>query len=146
MPLYTVTKTSTALSTSNDSVTIVASSTKPLRVYMVDIKGMGTSSAANEVLMSRSTSGTTGGGGITPAKINSNSNAASFSAYTTWSVQPTLGDTLWRFSVNANGAIDRFTAMPGCEIQVPVSGQLSIRSASGTSNVTINMMIEEVDG
>lgn len=146
MPLYTVTKTSTALSTSNDSVTIVASSTKPLRVYMVDIKGMGTSSAANEVLLSRSSSGTTGGGGITPAKLNSNANAASFSAYTTWSAQPTLGESLWRFGVNANGAIDKFIAIPGAEIQIPVSGQLSIRSASGTSNVAINLLIEEVDG
>lgn len=146
MPLYTVTKTSTALSTSNDSITIVASSTKPLRVYMVDIKGMGTASAANEVLLSRSSSGTTGGGGITPAKLNSNSGSASFSAYTTWSAQPTLGDTVWRFGVNANGGIDKFIAIPGAEIQVPVSGQLSIRSASGTSNVTINLLIEEVDG
>ena len=146
MPLYTVTKTSTALSTSNDSITIVASSTKPLRVYMVDIKGMGTTSAANEVLLSRSSSGTTGGGGITPTKLNSNSGAASFSAYTTWSAQPTLGDTVWRFGVNANGGIDKFVAIPGAEIQVPVSGQLSIRSASGTSNVTINLLIEEVDG
>ncbi len=146
MPLYTVTKTATALSTANDSITIVASATKPLRVYIVDIKGMGTASAANEVLLSRSSSGTTGGGAITPAKVNSGSGSASFSAYTTWSVQPTLGDTVWRFTVNANGGIDKFIAIPGAEIQVPVSGQLSIRSATGTSSVVINMMIEEVDG
>jgi hypothetical protein len=146
MPLYTVTKTATALSTSNDSITIAASGTKPLRVYVVDIKGMGTASAANEVLLSRSSSGTTGGGDITPGKVNSGSGAASFSAYTTWSAQPTLGDTIWRFGVNANGGIDKWVAIPGAEIQVPVSGKLSIRSASGTSSVTINMLIEEVDG
>ena len=88
----------------------------------------------------------TGGGGITPAKLNSGSGSASFSAYTTWSAQPTLGDTVWRFGVNANGGIDKFVAIPGAEIQVPVSGQLSIRSASGTSNVALNLLIEEVDG
>ena len=82
MPLYSVTKTSTALSTSNDAVTIVASATKPLRVYIIDIKGMGTTSAANEVLASRSSGGTTGGGGITPSPTNSGSSSASFSAYT----------------------------------------------------------------
>jgi hypothetical protein len=65
---------------------------------------------------------------------------------TTWSSQPTLGDTLWRFGVNANGGIDKFVAIPGAEVQVPVSGQLSIRSASGTSNVVLSMLIEEVDG
>lgn len=146
MPLFSVTRTSTALSTSNDLLTIVASSSKPLRVYMVDVKGMGTASAANEVLVSRSSSGTTGGGGITPTKLNSGSASASFSVYTTWSAQPTLGDNLLRMAVNANGGIDKFVAFPGGEIQIPVSGQLSIRSASGTSNVVTNLIIEEVDG
>ena len=146
MPLYMVTRTSSALSTSNDTLTIVASSTKPLRIYMVDLKGMGTSSAANEVAVARSSSGTTGGGGITPSPINSGSGSASFSAYTTWSAQPTVGAVLWRAGVNANGGIDKFIAIPGAEIQVPVSGQVSIRSISGTSNVTLNVLIEEVDG
>lgn len=146
MPLYTVTRTSSALSTANDSMTIIASASKPLRVYIVDIKGMGTTSAANEVLLSRSTGGTTGGGAITPSPTNTGSAAASFTVNTTWSAQPTLGVTLWRFGVNANGAVDKFVAIPGAEISVPVSGQLSIRSASGTSSVTINVLIEEVDG
>ena len=146
MPLYSVNRTSAALSTSNDTLTIQASSTKPLRVYIIDLKGMGTASAANEVLAARSTGGTTGGGAVTPSKMNSNSGAASFVVYTTWSAQPTLSDVLWRFGVNANGGIDKFVAIPGAEIQVPVGGQLSIRSASGTSNVAVNVLVEEVDG
>jgi hypothetical protein len=146
MPLYTVSRGSTALSTSNDLLTIVASSTKPLRVYLAELKGMGTTSAANAVLVSRSSSGTTGGGGITPTPLNSGSGAASFAAYTTWSAQPTLGATLLRLGVNANGGIDKWQAFPGSEIQIPVSGQLSIRSESGTSNVLANLVIEEVDG
>lgn len=146
MPLYTVTRTSTALSTSNDAMTIIASASKPLRLYIVDIKGMGTASAANEVLLSRSSGGTTGGGAITPNPVNTGSAAASFTVNTTWSAQPTLGVPLWRFGVNANGAVDKFVAVPGAEISVPVSGQVSIRSASGTSSVTINVLIEEVDG
>lgn len=146
MPLYTVTRTSTALSTTNDLVTVIASSTKPLRVYIVDLKGMGTASAANEVLLSRSSGGTTGGGAITPSPVNVGSAAASFTVNTTWSVQPTIGVNLWRFGVNANGGIDKFVAIPGAEISVPVSGQLTIRSASGTSNVALSMLIEEIDG
>ena len=146
MPLYTVTRTSSALSTTNDTITLVASSTKPLRVYMASGVGMGTSSAANEVAVARSSSGTTPGGGITPSPINSGSGAASFSAYTTWSSQPTLGVVLWRLGINANGGIDKFVAIPGAEIQVPVSGQLSIRSISGTSNATFSVLVEEVDG
>lgn len=146
MPMYTVSRTSTALSTSNDLVTVTASSSKPLRIYVVDLKGMGTASSANEVLVSRSTGGTTGGGAITPQPQNSGSAAASFTVNTTWSVQPTLGVTLWRLGPNANGGIDKFVAFPGAEFSVPVSGQVSIRSASGTSNVVLNMLIEEIDG
>lgn len=146
MPLYTVTRTSTALSTSNDLLTIIASSTKPLRVYIADMKGMGVATAANEVLMSRSSGGTTPGGAITPSPVNSGSSASSFTTATTWAAQPTLGVTLWRFGVNANGGVDKFVAVPGAEISVPVSGQVSFRSASGTSNAVINVLVEEVDG
>lgn len=147
MPLFLVNRTSTALSTSNDYMTIVATATKPLRIYLVDLKGDAIASGANEVLMCRSSSGTTPGGAITPVKVNSGSAAASFAVYTTWSgSQPTLGDVLYRFSVNANGGIDKFVALPGGEIPVPVGGQVSIRSADGTSNMIANLMIEEIDG
>jgi hypothetical protein len=149
MPLFTVTRTTTALSTSNDYMTIIASATKPLRIYVVDVKGDGTITAKNEVLMCRSTVGVGGGGAITPVKVNTGSAAASFTVYTTWSSsQPTLGDVLWRFEVNANGGIDKFVSLPGAEIPVPVSGQISIRAASGSagSNMIANLLIEEVDG
>lgn len=147
MPLYTVTRTSAALSTSNDLLTLVASATKPLRVLIADIKGMGTASAANEVLMARSTGGTTPGGAIAPEKVNSGSAAPALAAYTTWGAQPSLApQPLWRFGVNANGGVDKFVAMPGAEFSVPVGGQVSFRSASGTSNVTIAVLVEEIDG
>lgn len=147
MPLFTVNRTSTALSTTNDYLTIVAANNRPLRIYIIDLKGDANASAANEVGVYRSTVGVGGGGGITPSKVNSGSAAAQFVCYTTWSSsQPTLGDLLWRFSVNANGGIDKFVAIPGAEIPVPVSGQISIRSIDGTSNMIANLLIEEVDG
>ena len=146
MPLYTVSRTSSALSTTADSLTLVASSTKPLRVYVVSGVGMGTASAANEVAVARSSGGATPGGSITPAPINSGSGAASFAAYSSWSTYPTLGAVLWRLGINANGGIDKFNAIPGAEFQVPASGQLSIRSISGTSNVALSLLVEEVDG
>lgn len=147
MPLYTVSRARTALSTTNDLLTIVASATKPLRIYVVDIKGMDTTSAYNEVLMQRSSAGTTPGGAITPAKVNPNSGAASFAAYTTWVAQPTLnGEILWRFGPNSNGGIDKDVVVPGFEWPVPVSGQVSFRSAAGTGQVVINLKVEEIDG
>ena len=148
MPLFTVNRTSTALSTTNDYLTIIAANNRPLRIYIIDMKGDGTASAANEVGVYRSTIGV--GGSNTNAiisKMNSGSAASQFVVYTAWSSsQPTLGDLLWRFSVNANGGIDKFVAIPGAEIPVPVSGQISIRSIDGTSNMICNILIEEVDG
>lgn len=145
MPLYTITRTKTALSTSNDLLTIVASSTKPLRVYVIALTGAGTASADNEVAYAVSSSGTTPGGGITPSPIG-HSGTASFNAYTTWSAQPTLGVVQWRFQVNANGGQDKFQALPGFEFTIPVGGQRSIRSISGTSSVTLDVYVEEVEG
>jgi hypothetical protein len=147
MPLFSVSRARSVLNTSADLLTIVASSTKPLRISVIDIKGMDTSSAVNEIVIQRSSGGTTPGGAITPSKMNPSSASASFSAYTSWSVQPTLdGAVLWRMGPNANGGIDKYVAAPGWEFPVPVSGQVSIRSATGTGNVTINLAVEEIDG
>lgn len=141
--LYTVTRTSSAASTTNDTVTIVAASGKPLMIHSVSIEGDGTSSAANEIVMARCTGGTTGGGAITPGPNDPGSAAASFSAYTTWSVQPTLGQVLWRFGVNANGGTSKRETPPGMGFWVPAAGQVSFRSVDGTSNIIINVQVEE---
>jgi hypothetical protein len=144
MALFSVTRTSSALSTTNDTVTITAHATKPLRVLYVEASGMGTASAANEIVIARSSGGTTAGGAITAAPL-AGSGSAGFTVATTWVAQPSLSTVLHRLSVNANGGKDRFNPAPGLEIEVPAGGQISIRSASGTSNVTINeITIDEI--
>lgn len=145
MPLYSVSRARSALSTSNDLLTITASATKPLRVLMGKIAGADTASASNTVLLARSSGGTTAGGSITPVPIQGSS-SASFTVATTWSAQPTLGNVLHRFAPNSNGGIDPFTALPGAEFSVPVGGQISLRSEQGTGNVVVNLIIEEVEG
>ena len=147
MPLFSVSRARASLSLTADLLTIKASGTKPLRISVVDIKGMDSSSSVNEIVMQRSSGGTTGGGASGPAKVDPASAAARFNVYTTWSVQPTLdGDILWRFGPNANGGIDKDVATPGWEWPVPVGGQVSFRSTTGTGNVTINLRVEEIDG
>ena len=64
--IYTITRTSTALSTTNDAMTIIAPASRTVRILSIRITGGATASAYNEVLISRSTGGTTGGGAITP--------------------------------------------------------------------------------
>jgi hypothetical protein len=146
MPLFTVNRQRTALSTTDDLLTIIASSTKPLRVLMAKSAGADAGPAANEVVMQRSAGGTIPGGALTPERVDPNSNGAGFAVYTTWAAQPTLtGGPLHRFAPNANGGIDPFNAFPGAEIKIPVGTQMSFRSVYGTSNVVINMMISEED-
>jgi 1,6-anhydro-N-acetylmuramate kinase len=141
---YSVNRTTSALSTTNDSLTIVCPSTRALKIKEIAISGAGTTSAYNEVAVARSTGGTTGGGGITPTPLAPLSPASGISAWTTWSAQPTLGVVIRRLAVNANGAINRVVFPPGQEIDVPPSGQVSFRSISGTGNVTIDVIYEEV--
>ena len=102
MALYAVTRTSSALNTTNDTVTIVAGA-KALRILYVEASGMGTASAANEILIMKSTGGTTGGGAITPSPL-AGSGSSTFAVYTTWSatadtwncLSPPVGERQWR--------------------------------------------------
>lgn len=143
--IYTVSRTVTALSTSSDTMTIVAAVAKPLRIHIIDISGQGAAAADNTVLITRSTGGTTPASAIVPQPTDPTMPASGFAVYTAWSSQPTLSSVpLWRASINALNGKDRFVASPGTELFIPAAGQVSIRSFSGTSNVVINLLIEEI--
>lgn len=133
---------STVLSTTANTLTINASSTKPLRLLYADVKGHGNVPAQNSVVLYRS-SGGTASTAVTPSKAAADMSAPSFTAYSAYSSQPTLGEVLHRFEVNANGGIDRYQAFPGCEIYLAAGEQISLRSESGTSNVLVNFEIQE---
>lgn len=148
MPLFTVGRSNVALSTASDYATL-QSSNKPLRVGMVDFKGLNTSSSVNEVLMYRATSaGSSTVSAITPAKVNSASASAGFALMTGMasSLESTAGEVLWRFGVNGNGGQDKFIAFPGGEFSVPSSGWVGFRASQGGGSVTLNLFIEELDG
>lgn len=152
--VYTLARVSTALSTTNDWITIVSAAAKALRIHEIAFFGDGTASAANDIIVVRPTASGTGGatGGPTPAPLNPGAPAASFTNVTTYATtQPTLPTTtaaLLRFGVNANGGVYRWVAKPGSEIFIPagnnLAGTLSIRSVSGTSSVTGYVIIEEL--
>jgi hypothetical protein len=141
---YKVNRVSTALSTTADLVTIVAPANRSLRIWEFTIGGMGTTSAANEVVLNRSSGGATPSALITPQPLHPDYAAATFTAPTAWATQPTQGVTLDRLPVNANGGGLRKVFPPGSEIEIPAGGQLSIRSAIGTSPVTLDLVVEQV--
>lgn len=143
MGFYAVNISNTALNTSNDIMTFIAPANRRVRIHEISIGGMGTASAANELRVARSTGGTTGGGALTSEPVDPDSVAAGSTVNSTWSAQPTIGNVILRLPVNANGGIYRWVAKPGEEIVIRNSGQLSLRSAVGTSNVSVHVVFEE---
>lgn len=140
---YSANKVGTALSTTNDSMTITAPSTRALKIWEIRVYGQGTTSVANEILVSRSTGGATPVA-ITPTPLATLAPAAGTTVAGSWSTQPTLGVTIRRIGVNSNGAYSPLVFMPGSEIEVPPSGQVSLRSAVGTGSVAIDVVFEEI--
>lgn len=143
MSFYAVNVSNAALNTSNDLMTFIAPANRRVRIHEISVGGMGTASAANELRVARSTGGTTGGGALTSEPVDPDSVAAGSTVNTTWSAQPTIGNVILRIPVNANGGIYRWVAKPGEEIVIRNSGQLSLRSAVGTSNVSAHVVFEE---
>jgi hypothetical protein len=141
---YSLSRSNTALSTTADWLTILANANRSLRIIELSFGGMATASAANEVMLMRSTSGATGSAAVAAVPLHSNAPAAAFTNFTAWVTQPTAGGVLLRIPVNANGGVYRWVARPGQEIIVPANTQVSIRSAVGASNVTGHVIVEEV--
>lgn len=140
---YNVTKIATAVSTTNDSLTITAPAGRSLRILALRAYGGGAASAANELLIARSTGGVTPVA-ITPVPLNADSAAATFTAAGSWTTQPTIGVTIDRIGVNANGNYVPLIFPPGQEIEIPGGGQVTIRSASGTSLITLSATVEQI--
>jgi hypothetical protein len=145
VPNYKITRASTALSTTNDLLTLIAAANRRAKVVAIHIGGMGTASAANSLIVQKSTGGVTGGGAITPQPTIADSPAATTVVNTTWGTQPTLAAApLLRLPVNANGGAFRWVALTEADkIEIRNNEQLSFRSETGTSNVIITVEIEE---
>jgi len=144
MAKYGVTRSNTALSTTNDLLTLITATARKGKIYMIEVDGMGTVSAANEVIVARSSGGVTAGGAIAPEPIERDIPAtASMTTATTWATQPTLDDILMRMGVNANGGINRWVAPQGKEIEIRNAETLSFRSGLGTSPVSITVHFDE---
>jgi hypothetical protein len=143
---YSLSRASAALSTTNDHLTIIPAASRTFDLIEVSIGGLGTASAANVLLTSRSSGGTGGGGAVTAQPLREAQAAFGGTNFTTWAMQPTLGPTLLRLPVNANGGIYRWVRPPGM-VTTFIAGntnpQLSFRSETGTSSISFHTIVEE---
>jgi hypothetical protein len=134
-PVYSVTR-SASITIGNDILTFSAVASRQWRLLELIAGSEGTSSAAHRDVWQRSTSGATGGGGVTPEKFNTNSPASMFTSsnlFTTWTTQPTLaGAAILSFGNNNLGGYYDWKAAPGAEIN-HVNEQVSYRAVAGTA-------------
>lgn len=142
---YKMTRSKFALNTAQDALTIIAHANRSLLVVEVRIGGMGTASADNDVTFAVSTGGAGGGGALTIVPDSSLYPAAGFTNFTTWTTQPTLGNVLDVFPVNANGAICYWKAAKLDDAyEIPGNTRASFRAQNGTSNVTMMVRVVEI--
>lgn len=133
----------------NDIVTIIAATTRRGRLLEVSVSGRGTTSAAQQIEVGRSTVGTTGGGALTPGKLDhTDQPAAAFTYNTTWSVQPTLDAQSEVIGWNALGGANRWIPPKGSALEFRGAGtleQISIRASTGVTfqAMSLSAIIEE---
>lgn len=146
MAKYSVTRASSALSTTTDSITIIPASGRRIKIYEVIVGGLATASAANALMVSRSTGGATPASALTPQPVVTDQAASTTLVWTAWTTQPTInaGGPLLRIPVNSNGGVFRWVARPGDEIEARNLEQISLRSETGTGNVSITVSYEEL--
>lgn len=130
----------------NDILTILSVANRRGRIVEVSVAGRGSSSAAQQIEVGRSTSGTTGGGAVTPDKFDHvDQPSPAFTYYTTWSVQPTLSTNSEVIGWNALGGANRWIPPKGSGIEIRNADQISIRASSGVSfqAMSLSVVFEE---
>lgn len=148
MALYSLSRGSATMNTSNDLITIIAAASRKLFVRDIIVGGTGATSAAAaycEIGLYLSTGGTTGGGALTPKKWETDEATQAFTNFTTWSAQPSLsGDPYYRLPFNNYGGVLGKPIKPIGDLIIRNSEQFSIRPISGTSAITLTVVVDEV--
>ena len=133
----------------NDIVTITSISSRRGRLIEVTVAGRGTTSAAQQIEIGRSTGGSTGGGAQTPGKFDhTDEPAAVFTYNTTWASQPTLDAHSEVLGWNALGGGGRWVPPRGSAFEIRGAAtpeQLSIRASAGVSfqQASLSLVFEE---
>lgn len=102
--------------------TLVSAASRRLRVLSVEVGGGGATSAAQGLVMSRSATGTTPAGAVTPTPQHVDSAAAGFTAPLTWAAAPAGG---------SSGVVLPFNALGGGFRHVPTGKQVPLEARNG---------------
>ena len=143
---YIISRDNVTPTGAQDVLTCISGANRRIRVVEVSIAGRGSSSAAQQVQIGRSSAGTTPGGAITPGKADhSEQPAANFTTSTTWSVQPTLETNYEVVGWNALGGANRWIPPKGTLLEARNGENISVRAPSGPTYqaTSFSVIIEE---
>ena len=152
MLFYNVVRSNFLPVVSTDIFTVISNATRSFGVTEIDITGMGTTSAANEVGLFRvATAGVTGGGAIVPAPTNPAFSAFGGVVNTTWGTQPvTAATTFHTMPFNNAGQRYQWTSQlnaakilwsPG---GATAAGTMSFRALTISGNITARVQLVEI--
>jgi hypothetical protein len=133
----------------NDIVTLISVANRRGRVIEVAVAGRGTSSAAQQIEVGRSTGGSTSGGNVTAGKFDHTDEPASaFNYPTTWGTQPTLDANSEVIGWNALGGANRWIPPKGSGLEfrgAATPEEVSIRASAGVTfqAMSLSVVVEE---
>lgn len=131
---YIVKRLNVTPTAGQDLLTVVSPANRRVELVEVSVNGRGSSSAAQQLEAGTSTGGTTGGGAITPTKVDPDSAAAASTVNTTWAAQPTMDTNLLSLGWNALGGAYRWVKPAGGDGPSARNGaNLSVRCPTGAS-------------
>lgn len=151
MAFYGASVSPAAPGTTNDVLTVTAGASRKCQVHEMSVSGLGTASAANELIAVRPTTLGVTPVAQTPAPIDIDSGTPGATVATGWTTQPVITSVVSavRLGCNSNGGIYRWVAKPGEEItlrnNVTVSvSQLSMRfSLGGAQQMGVHVIFED---
>lgn len=148
MAFYAAAKKASNPGTTNDFVSFTSAAFRFASLHEISLSGLGTSSVANELVVSRVTVVGVGSNNLTISKINPLSPSALSTVTNTWATsQPTPDASMLLLGCNSNGGVYRWIAKPGEQISCydnSTTGQISMRfDTGGTDTFGIHVVFEE---
>jgi hypothetical protein len=150
MGRYLVSRDNVTPTGGQDVLTIISGASRRVRIAQVSVNGRGSTSAAQQIEVSRSSGGSGAGGAITPDKgDHSDQPAANFTTATSWSAspdgQPTMLTNKEMIGFNALGGANRWIPPKGVILEARNGEMISIRATSGPTwqAMSLSVIVEE---
>lgn len=146
MAKFTINRQNVTVTNGNDILTIVAGAGKRIKLLRCAVTANGTASGTqNIVQVARAgTAGAAGSAPVTPQPVFAGAAAAISVINTAWTTQPVVNANAgFAFNLSSNGAIRTEQWVIEDAIELAPTENLSIRSISGVTPITVDLEFDE---